>query len=118
MSYYRIFYVTTARPKVGKVDAAARWWDEKGRTQFESVPGTKSVHAFVVQFGLGGGGIFPFEIWQEIEDYASFDRRDEFTEANVATYRAFHTDFLEYYELGPCRIMGDWPVSRPGFRVA
>lgn len=117
MSPYRIYYITTARPKVGKVDAAGRWWSEIGQKQFEAVPGTKSVQAYVVQFGLGGGSSYPFEIWQEIESYATFDQRDEFTQANVATYRAFHADFLEFYELGPCRIMGDWPTSRPGFEL-
>jgi hypothetical protein len=117
MSTYRIYYVTTGRPKMGKANAAGQWWAEKGLKQFEAVPGTKSVRAYVVQFGLSGD-TFTLEIWQEIENYASFDLRDQFAESNIATYTAFHTDFLEYYDLGPSRIMGDWPASRPGVGVA
>lgn len=116
MSAYRIYYVTTARPKFGKAELAARWWAETGIKQFEAVPGTKSVQAYVAQFGLSGN-TFTLEIWQEIENYATFDQRDEFVESNVAAYTDFHTSFLEYYDLGPSRIMGDWPSSRPGVGV-
>jgi hypothetical protein len=118
MSAQRIYFVTTARPKIGKAELAARWWAEKGIKQFEAVPGTKSVRAYVAQFGLSGGNIFTLEIWQEIENYASFDRRDKLVEEDVGVFAAFHTDFLEYYELGPSRIMGDWADSRPAIAPA
>lgn len=116
MSNYRIYYVTTAKPRAGNVDAAGRWWSEIGQKQFETMPGTKAVHSYVTQFGLGNT-VFPFEIWQEIEGYAFFDNCDSCMESDIASYRTFHSDFLQYYELGPCRIMGDWPASRPGFEI-
>jgi hypothetical protein len=112
MSDYRIYYVTTARPKSGKVEAAGRWWAEKGRKLFESMPGTKSVRAYVAQFGLSGD-TFTFEIWQEIESYAAFDKWDQQAQSDLKAYVDFHTDFHQYYDLGPCRIMGEWPGSRP-----
>ena len=28
-------------------------------------------------------------------------------------YVAFLAEFHQYYDIGPCRIMGEWPASRP-----
>src|SRR5262249_37297793 len=116
MSTYRIYYVTTGKPKSGKIEAARRWWAEKGRKLFESMPGTKSVRAYIVQFGLGGE-TFPFEIWQEGEMYAALDQWDQTALSDVAAYAALFTEFNQYYDLGPCRIMGEWPASRPDVGV-
>ena len=113
MSAYRIYYVTTGRPKAGKIEAAGRWWAEVGLKSFEAMPGTKSVRAYITQFGLGAGE-FPLEIWQELQSYAAFDEMDKGAEFDIAAYTNFQTDFNKYYDLGPCRIMGEWPASRPG----
>lgn len=110
MDTYRIYYVTTAKPKTGKVDAAAQWWANTGRKQFESKPGTKSVRAYITQMGLSGH-TFPLEIWQEIENYATLDQWGGETRADPAAFIAFFTELHEYYDLGPSRIMGEWSES-------
>lgn len=112
MDTYRIYYVTTAKPKTGKVDAAAQWWTQTGRKQFESKPGIKSVRAYITQMGLSGAA-FPLEIWQEIEKYAAFDQWDEKTRTDPVWFVTFLTELHQYYELGPSRIMGEWSVSFP-----
>lgn len=112
----RIYYVLTGRPKPGKIEAAGRWWVEKGITLFESMPGTKSVRAYIAQFNLSGE-TFNFEIWQELDSYAAFDQWDQQSKVNLDIYVAFLTEFHQYYDLGPCRIMGEWPESRPELGV-
>jgi hypothetical protein len=106
---YRIYEVNTAKIKAGKGAAAAKWWHEKGKAAFEVSPGTKSLRAYAVQFGLGGG--FQLEIWREIEEYGTYDRLDEDMAAHPEKYAAFFevTDVLEF---GPTRLMGDWPQSQ------
>jgi hypothetical protein len=112
MDTYRIYYVTTAKPKTGKVEAAARWWAETGRKQFESKPGTKSVRAYITQMGLSSEA-FPLEIWQEIENYAAFDQWGQKTRSDPAWFVTFFTELHQYYDLGPSRIMGEWSESYP-----
>src|SRR5690349_20353554 len=102
MSAYRIYYVTTAKPKTGKAAVAARWWAEEGRRQFESKPGTKSVRAYVAQLGLSDQA-FPLEISQELENYAALDQWTQQAEADPPRFVAFMSNFLDYYDLGPCR---------------
>lgn len=112
MSNYRIYYVTTAKPKVGKVEAAARWWAEKGIDEFRSKPGVKSVRAYITQMGLSGEA-FPMEIWQEIEGYSAFDQWGEKTSSDVASFVTFFSELHQYYDLGPSRIMGEWSECYP-----
>jgi hypothetical protein len=50
MSAYRIYYVTTGRPKSGKSAVAGRWWAEKGRKLFESI--TKHISKYIWSFGV------------------------------------------------------------------
>jgi hypothetical protein len=66
-----------------------------------------SVKAFAVQFGLGPSHI---EIWQEMENYASYDRIDEELDANPQKYAAFG-EAQDLFEWGQARVMGDWPES-------
>jgi hypothetical protein len=118
MSDYRIYYVVTARPKPGKIEAAGRWWVERGIKLFESMPGTKSVRAYIAQFNLSGEA-FKLEIWQELESYAAFDQWDEHSRSAAPDiYIAFLTEFHQHYDIGPCRVMGQWPTSRPEVGVA
>jgi len=109
MGVYRLYYVGAARIKPGQGQAAARWWNEKGKAFFEAQPGTKSVRVYAVQFGLGGE--YSLEFWSEIEDYASLDRLDEDILANPRKYAAW-LETQEILEWGPARLMGDWPESR------
>jgi hypothetical protein len=109
MGQYRIFIVSTAKARPGKVDEVAEWWREKGKPLFEATPGTKSVNAYTVQFGLGGE--YGIEIWSEVEDYASFDRLDEDILDNPQKYGSWR-EARELIEWGPTRIMGDWPESQ------
>ena len=109
MDKYRIYEVTTTKGKPGKGAAAVEWWHEKGKAAFEVSPGTKSVRGYAVQFGFGGE--YQLEIWREIEEYGSCDRRDEDFAAHPEKYAAFFevTDVLEF---GPTRRMGEWPQSQ------
>ena len=108
MEEYRIYHVSTAKIKPGKANEAVRWWQEKGKAMLESTPGFKSAKAYAVQFGLGGE--YSIEIWQEIENYAAYDRLDEDLEANPQNYAA-SAEAREFFEWGPARVMGDWPQS-------
>lgn len=105
---YKIYYVAPAKTKPGKGTEAAKWWREKGKAAYESMPGIKSAHAYAAQFGLGGE--YGLEIWMEMENYAALDRIDEDLEANREKYAAFgETDDL--LDFGPARLMGEWPQS-------
>ena len=109
MELYRIYHVWTAKIKPGKkLDEAAKWWQEKGKATYESLPGVKSVKAYGVQFGLGGE--YRLEFWMEMENYAAYDRIDEDLFANPQKYAAFG-EGLDLFEWGPARVMGDWPES-------
>lgn len=46
MEAYRLYYVSTAKPKPGKGGAAAKWWKGKGAPFFEKVPGVKSIRTY------------------------------------------------------------------------
>jgi len=109
MEGYRIYYVLTAKIKPEKMDEAAKWWQEKGKATFESLPGVKSVRAYASQFNLGG--VYGREFWTEIENYAALDRMDEDLAANPQKY-AVWGEALELFEWGPGRLMGDWPESQ------
>ena len=108
MEGYRIYHVWTAEIKPEKMDEAAKWWQEKGKATYESLPGVKSAKAYGVQFGLGGE--YRLEFWMEMENYAAYDRIDEDLFANPQKYAAFG-EGLELFEWGPARVMGDWPES-------
>jgi hypothetical protein len=108
MKEYRIFVVSTVKIKSGKTKEAVKWWKEKGKALFELTPGTKSVRAYAVQFGLGGE--YTIEIWAERENYASFDLEDKDYIQNPQKYSAFK-EAQELFDGGPTRIMGDWPES-------
>lgn len=107
MEEFKIYQVITTKIKSGKSSEAAKWWGEKGKATYEAFPGVKSVKAYGVQFGLGGSGI---EIWLEMENYAAFDRIDEDLDANPQKYAAFG-EYLDLFESGETRIMGNWPES-------
>jgi hypothetical protein len=109
MEKYRIYEVTTARAKPGKSAAVVEWWREKGRAAYEVSPGTKSVKAYAVQFGLGGQ--YALEIWREIESYGTYDRLDDDFMAHPDKYTAF-ADATDILEFGPARLMGEWPESQ------
>ena len=109
MGMYRIYFVETAKPKPGKSDTATKWWREKGKAFYESLPGVKSVRAYVSQFGLGGA--YGLEIWTEVENYAAMDRWDEDIAANPQKYGPAIREFHDLFESGPSRLMGDWPES-------
>ena len=108
MEAFKIYHVATAKIKPGKGNEASKWWREKGKAVYESIPGFKSAKAYGVQFGLGGE--YALEIWLEVENYAAYDRADEDLESNPQNYAAFGEaqDLLEW---GPARVMGDWPES-------
>ena len=108
MEVYRIYHVSTAKIKPGKEAEAVKWWQEKGKTMYESLPGVKSVKAYGAQFGLGGE--YGLEIWLEMENYAAYDRIDEDLEANPQKYAALR-EAQNLFEWGPARLMGDWPES-------
>ena len=107
---YRIFYVITARPKEGKSRAAADWFAQKGVSLFRSMTGVKSVQVFACQFCMGAENTV--EIWQELEDYAVFDRWDEDACADFESYNTQFAEFHDLYDRGPSRLVGDWPASR------
>jgi len=109
MGVYRLYHVSTAKVKPGKMDEFTKWWREKGKAFSESAPGTKSVKAYAAQFRLGGE--YGLEIWIEIENYASYDRLDEDILANPQKYAAWH-EAQDLVEWGPSRLMGDWPESQ------
>ncbi len=108
MEVYRIYHVWTAKAKPGKLDEVAKWWQEKGKATYESLPGVKSVKAYAAQFFLGGE--YSLEIWMEMENYAAYDRMDEDMFANPQKYAAFG-EIPELFEVGPARVMGDFPES-------
>jgi hypothetical protein len=112
MSTYQIYFVTTAKPKSGKSAVAAAWWNDKGKQLFGAMSGTKSVRAYIAQFGLTGEA-FSLEIWQELECYATLDKWDEEARSDPNSYSAFLKDFHQFYDVGPCRLMGEWPNSQP-----
>ena len=107
MDPYTIYHVSTFKILPGKRSEAIKWWREKGKAVAESLPGTRSVRAFAVQFGLGPSH---YEIWQEIDNYASYDRIDEELETTPEKYAAWG-EAEGLIEWGPARIMGDWPES-------
>jgi hypothetical protein len=108
MEDYRIFFVATLKPRPGKSSDLAKWWEEKGRATYESMPGISSVKAYASQFGLGDE--YGLEIWMEMENYGTLDRIDEDLVANIGKYAAF-AETSELFEGGPARIMGEWPKS-------
>jgi hypothetical protein len=105
---FRIFVVSTGKPKPGKNRELAEWWTNKGEALFKSLPGTKDVNTYAVQFRLGGE--YVIEIWREVENYASLDQADEEIVSNPKKYGPF-VEVRELIEFGPTRIMGDWPAS-------
>ena len=107
MEPFKIYQAITVQVKSGKGDQAKKWWNEKGKAAYESLPGIKSVKAYAVQFGLGGNFL---EFWLETENYAAFDRIDEDLDANPQKYAAF-VEFNDLFESVTTRIMGDWPES-------
>jgi len=108
MEEFRIYFVYTAKFKPGKRKEALKWWQEKGKAFKESFPGTKSVRAYAVQFGLGGE--YYIEIWVEKENYASLDLLDKDIALNPQKYSPIK-EAQELFDWGPSRIMGDWPES-------
>jgi len=108
MEEFRIYFVYTAKFKPGKRKEALKWWQEKGKAFKESFPGTKSVRAYAVQFGLGGE--YYIEIWVERENYASLDLLDKDIDQNPQKYSPIK-EAQELFDWGPSRIMGDWPES-------
>ena len=108
MEEFRIYFVYTAKFKPGKRKEALKWWQEKGKAFKESFPGTKSVRAYAVQFGLGGE--YYIEIWVEKENYASLDLLDKDIDQNPQKYSPIK-EAQELFDWGPSRIMGDWPES-------
>lgn len=110
MNMYRIYFVGTARPRPGKEGAAAEWWKEKGEAFYSAFPGVKSLQTFAGQFGLSGE--YGIEMWYEIEDYAVMDKWDEVIGADPQKYGPAFVEFVELFEAGPSRLMGDWPESR------
>jgi hypothetical protein len=110
MSDFRIFFVGTAAARPGKGSECATWWREKGQAYFESFPGVKSLQAFASQFGLGRR--HGFEFWFEIEDYAVLSQWDTGMAANPQKYGPLWVEYVELFETGPNRIVGDWPESR------
>jgi hypothetical protein len=108
MEEYRIYVVNTAKTKPGKEKEAVKWWQEKGKAMFESTPGTKSLRAYAVQFGLGGE--YYYEIWHEVKNYAYFDLLDKDMEQNPQKYSPMR-EAQDLFDWGPSRVMGDWPES-------
>jgi len=108
MEEYRIYVVDTFKIKPGKTKEAVKWWQEKGKAMFESIPGTKSLRSYAVQFGLGGE--YSIEIWTEVKNYAYFDLLDKDMEQNPQKYSPLR-ESPDLFDWGPTRIMGDWPES-------
>jgi len=107
MELYRIYHIATAKIKPGKKwDEAAKWWREKGKAMYESMPGVKSVKAYGDQLG----GEYMLEFWTEMENYAALDRINEHLLANPQKYAALG-EAEDLFEWGPGRLMGDWPES-------
>ena len=108
MAQYRIFHVSTLKARPGKRVESERWWTERGKAMYESVPGVKSVNAYAAQFGLGSE--YQIEVWLELESYSAFDQADQDVASNPQKYAALaETD--ELFEAGPARLVGDWPAS-------
>lgn len=114
MSDHKIYYVTHAKPKPGKSAEAARWWTEVGKALFEALPGVVSVKAYITQFGLSGGhmglstGQCGVEIWQELENYAVFDKWDAACSVDASQFDELFDGLREYYDTGASRVVGDW----------
>ena len=108
MEEYRIYVVDTFKIKPGKEKEAVKWWQEKGKALFESIPSTKSLRAYAVQFGLGGE--YSIEIWAEVKNYAYFDLLDKDMEQNPQKFSPIK-EAQDLFDWGPTRIMGDWPES-------
>lgn len=108
MGEYRKFHVSTFKTLPGKRLDGEKWWTDKARPMFQSMPGVKSVNAYVTQFGLGGE--YEIEVWLEIENYAAYDQVDQDVAANPQKYQAL-AEAEELFETGPGRLMGDWPAS-------
>ncbi len=109
MAMYRMYDVGMVRIKPGKNAEALKWWQEKGKALLESLPGTKSLKAYAVQFGFGGE--YNLQIWRELDSYGSYDRLDEDMFAHPEKYTAF-AETMEFFEWGPAHLMGDWPESQ------
>ena len=110
MDTYRIFFVGTARSKPGIDGEAAKWWTEKGKPFYESMPGVKSLRTYAGQFGLDGK--YSIEFWYEIENYGVMDQWDIDMLAHPDRYGPIFKEYGELFENGPSRLMGDWPESR------
>jgi hypothetical protein len=108
MEEYRIYVVDTFKMKPGKEKEAVKWWQEKGKALFESIPGMKSLRAYAVQFNLGGE--YSIEIWHEVKNYAYFDLLDKDMEQNSQKYSPLR-EAQDLFDCGSTRIMGDWPES-------
>lgn len=113
MSAYRLYWVMNGKIKPGKYEEAAKWWRERGAPDMLSEPWTVSLHVYAGQFGLSGD--HDIEVWQEIKDYAAFDRIDKWWFEDDPTGAKKKQDLWresnEYFEWGPARLMGDWPES-------
>lgn len=112
MEPYKLYWVGQAKIKPGKYTEANKWWREKGAPDILSDPWTVSLRCYAAQFGLGGE--YAIEIWQEIENYAAFDRMDKEIFDNpekIHEKREIWKEARDYFEWGPNRLMGDWPES-------
>ena len=108
MEEYRIYVVCTFKMKPGKTKEAVKWWQEKGKAMYESIPGAKSVRTYAAQFSIGGE--YSCEIWTEVKNYAYFDLLDKDMEQNPQKYSPIR-EAQDLFDWGPTRIMGDWPES-------
>ena len=110
MGDYRIYWVATAKPRANlEPGALEKWWRERGKALYESVPGVKSVRAYMGQWGLGSGQ-YLLEIWLELENYAAFDRIDEDMKANMGRWSDILKEVGEHLDGGPYfRLVGEWP---------
>jgi hypothetical protein len=108
MAQYRIYHVSTFKTRPGKRVESEKWWTEKGEPLYASLPGVKSVNAYVAQFGLGGE--YSIEVWLELESYGALDQADQDIVANPEKYAPL-AESSQFFEAGPSRLVGDWPAS-------
>jgi hypothetical protein len=112
MTAYKLYWVATAKIKPGKWEEATKWWREKGAPDLRSEPWNRSLRTYAGQFALSGE--YEIEVWQEIENYAAFDKMDEWYEEDPVRAKKkndFWQESEEYFEWGPARLVGDWPES-------
>ena len=85
---------------------------KKGAPDILSDPWTVSLRCYAAQFGLGEE--YAIEIWQEIENYAAFDRMDQDIFEHPEKYKekqAIWEEANQYFEWASNRLMGGWPES-------